>query len=300
MNELNENIFKYENNDSFNNSNDNCYINSNPLTNYLNKEFNNYYNVYEKNENFSNNMKKKKTKKCNMCNLNDDKLLQAYNEGYYGVNNIPKHYYIYPKFANIEKNKKTNVNSNQKITLNNEIINKNIKKENNIDLNVENNDNNNNLISSYTNYPYPKLINISSKFFGQLHSFKQENQNINSSKTNNNINNNDENNEKENLDQNNLKENSNNQTFDISFRIKDGNNFKIKGSGKVIDLLSKQKEETKNEEEKINKINTIEAEEEQNDSGNFYFINNNITKRSIPYQNIPDNISIDDDEEENN
>ena len=112
-------------------------------------------------------------------------------------------------------------------------------------------------------------------------------------KKNNNI-------KEENLNENNIKENSQNQTFDISLRIKDGNNIKIKGSGKVIDLLSTQKEDIKNGKENEQENNKTDYEDEQNDLENFYFINNNITKRSIPYQNLPDNISIDDDEEENN
>ena len=30
------------------------------------------------------------------CNLDDPKLIDAYNEGYYGFNNVPKQYYIFP------------------------------------------------------------------------------------------------------------------------------------------------------------------------------------------------------------
>ena len=34
--------------------------------------------------------------------MNDPKLIDAYNEGYYGLNNIPKQYYIYPRFTKKE------------------------------------------------------------------------------------------------------------------------------------------------------------------------------------------------------
>ena len=292
MNEQNEKILKYEYYDSFSNSNDNCYINSNPIYNYLNNDLTN--NAYNKNENYSNRkFKKHKFKKYNLCNLNDDRLLKAYNEGYYGVNNIPKQYYIYPKFAKIDENRKTIANPNEKKDFNNEILCKNIKNENNIEFDVGKKDNNNNFISSYSNYPFPRLINISSKIFSQFHISQKENQNLNINKKDNNI-------KEENLNENNIKENSQNQTFDISLRIKDGNNIKIKGSGKVIDLLSTHKEDIKNGKENEQENNKIDYEDEQNDLENFYFINNNITKRSIPYQNLPDNISIDDDEEENN
>ena len=39
--------------------------------------------------------------------------------------------------------------------------------------------------------------------------------------------------------------------------------------------------------------NNIDEEE-----GNFYFINNNITSRNVPFPNTPGDISIDDEQEE--
>ena len=35
-----------------------------------------------------------------------------------------------------------------------------------------------------------------------------------------------------------------------------------------------------------------------NETGTFYYINNNITKRTPPYNNMPDNISIDDEDDD--
>ena len=99
-------------------------------------------------------------------------LIEAYNEGYYGITNIPKQYYIYPKFSNCEIKSKIN---NNKQSLNNNknllLLNNNIEKK----INNINNPENNNILSSYINYPYPKLINISSNYFSQFHFSNSDN-----------------------------------------------------------------------------------------------------------------------------
>ena len=219
-----EKSFHEEYNDSISNSNDNCFINSNPIDNYLNNglyyntKYNNgsnYYNIdaKSKNQKYLKNIRPKKSK---ICNLNDPKLIEAYNEGYYGVNNVPKQYYIYPKFSNIEIKKNQILTSKEKEgkSFKNNISEIN-NKENNIN-NLYNNhlskniNSNNNIVSSYINYPYPRLINISSNFFGQFHS-SNSNTNIN----NNMINKNEENTEKE----NNIND-LYNKTFDISLKLK--------------------------------------------------------------------------------
>ena len=280
-----------EYNDSVNNSNDNCYINSNPIDNYLNNglyyntKYNNgsnYYNIDAKSKN-QKKLKNIMSKKSKICNLNDPKLIEAYNEGYYGVNNVPKQYYIYPKFSNIEINKKPSTSKEkEKKSFKNNISEINNKKnninnlyDNHLSKNINSNDN---ILSSYINYPYPRLINISSNFFGQFH---LSNSNIN----NNTINKKIENVEKE--------SNLYNKTFDISLKIKDNKNIKIKGFGKTIDHndFGNEKENIKNE------FITDDNNDNLNDTGNFYYINNTITKRILPYNNLPDNISIDDEEE---
>ena len=202
-------IYNNNDNDSFENSNDIFYINNNPINKYYNSD------LSDNNSNY--NIKNKKNKSKNTkINLNNPKLLEAYNEGYYGVNNVPKQYYIYPKFSNIENNKKQkevtkqNVNPSLENNILNQnmnkieeknydiIYNKNISKNNNLSYNNYNNINNannnnfntvnnnyinslnnNNFTSSYANYPYPylKLINISNNLFGQFHS---PNSNLNS------------------------------------------------------------------------------------------------------------------------
>lgn len=298
----NENLFQNEYNDSFNNSNENCYINSYPLNNYENKGL--YYNQNIQNEsnyyNFDNkpgnHFKIKNSKRSKICNLNDPKLLEAYNEGYYGVSNVPKQYYIYPKFANIELNKGILSRSNEKQILKNNkekniniIVNKTLKKNENNSSNF----NKNNTLSSYINYPYPRLINISSNFFRQFHLSNSKNENLNSNKYNDNM----INDEKGIQNKYNLND-ENNNTFDNSLRIKNKENIKIKGSGKIFNK-SKENNLAEIEKEIIDKDAHInDNEEDLNDTGNFYFINNNITKRNIPYQNIPTNISIDDQNED--
>ena len=308
------NIEQYENymekdyDNSYKNTNENCYINSNPINNYLNNEIlynsnnekdnnSNYYNINHKSKKSSTN----KHKKNKICNLNDPKLLQAYNEGYYGLNNVPKQYYIYPKFSNIELNKKTITSSNERKSYSSKnTISKQNYKDNNYDLNYDilynknkkNSINNlNNNISSYANYPYPRLINISSNIFGKFHLSNKNEGLINS---NNKINLNGENNEKENLNENNIND-IYNKTLDISLKIKDDKNIKLKGIGKII------QNEIGNENDitiKENNINENDKDNNLNYTGTFYYINNNITKRTLPYNNIPDNISIDDEEDD--
>ena len=297
------NIEQYENymekdyDNSYKNTNENCYINSNPINNYLNNEI-----LYNSNINYkSKKSSTNKHKKNKICNLNDPKLLQAYNEGYYGLNNVPKQYYIYPKFSNIELNKKTIISSNERKSYSskNTISNQNYK-VNNYDLNYDilynknkkNSINNlNNNISSYANYPYPRLINISSNIFGKFHLSNKNESLINS---NNKINLSGENNEKENLNENNIND-IYNKTLDISLKIKDDKNIKLKGIGKII------QNEIGNENDitiKENNINENVNDNNLNYTGTFYYINNNITKRALPYNNIPDDISIDDEEDD--
>ena len=109
----------------------------------------------------------------------------------------------------------------------------------------KNNINDNEFIYSYTNYPYPKLINISTNLFGSSHNIKTSRSNVNQNITNN------------------INEKENNQNI--------SNNNKSKNEN-------------------------IECDTDE-DSGKFYFINNNITTRNVPFQNMPDDDSIDDEEE---
>ena len=253
-NEESNNENSYLNNDFF--------INSNPIYNYINTNLSQISNNnVTENEQM---IKKKKLKYKNyqLCNLKDPKLIEAYNEGYYGYNNVPKQYYIYPKFSKKENNnkmaqknndvindslyEKINKENNRFIVNNNkfeEVMNKNYKSS------YENDKiDNDKFISSYINYPYPKLINISTNLFGSSHNIKTSRSNLNPNLTNN------------------INEKENNQ-----------NNQNISNNNK-----------SKNE--------NIECDTDE-DSGKFYFINNNITTRNVPFQNMPDDDSIDDEEE---
>ena len=303
--EQNENLIENEFENSFKNANENCYINSNPIQSYLNNGllynsnndkdyYSNYYNI----NNQSKNHYKNKYKQNKICNLNNPKLLQAYNEGYYGTNNVPKQYYIYPRFSNVELNKRTISTSYEKnsYTISNTLSNHNHNiKDNNFDIMyskaTQNNLNSlNNNISSYFNYPYPRLINISSNIFGKLHS-SIKNDNLTNS-NNNKINKNEENNEKENQNENNLND-LYNKSFDISLKIKENKNIKLKGTGKIV------QNDIDNENDIPLKDNNInENYNNLNETGTFYYINNNITKRTPPYNNMTDNISIDDEEDD--
>ena len=234
------------------------FINSNPIYNYINTNLSQISNNNATENEQMKKSKKRKYKNYQLCNLKDPKLIEAYNEGYYGFNNVPKQYYIYPRFSKKEYNNIKIQNSNEIVTdslyekinkeknrfiVNNnrleEVMTKNYKSSYK-NANIENDE----FISSYINYPYPKLINISTNLFGSSHNIKTSRSNLNQNITNNN-------NEKE-----------NNQNI--------SNNYKSKNEN--IDC------------------NTDE------DSGNFYFINNTITTRNVPFQNIPDDDSIDDDE----
>ena len=234
------------------------FINSNPIYNYINTNLSQISNNNATENEQMKKSKKRKYKNYQLCNLKDPKLIEAYNEGYYGFNNVPKQYYIYPRFSKKEYNNIKIQNSNEIVTdslyekinkENNRFIVNNNRLEEVMTKNYKNsykNDNieNDEFISSYINYPYPKLINISTNLFGSSHNIKTSRSNLNQNITNNN-------NEKE-----------NNQNI--------SNNYKSKNEN--IDC------------------NTDE------DSGNFYFINNTITTRNVPFQNIPDDDSIDDDE----
>ena len=301
------NIENSLNNDYNNNSNynysleiskDNCYINNNPINNYLSDNNSNYYNINgENNDDF----KKYKSKRNKLCNLNNPKLIQAYNEGYYGVNNVPKQYYIYPRFANYKsKEERNNEQFYEKQSNNNNYyILKSIENNNEYKSKHNNNtfkNNANDELSSYLNYPYPypKLINLSSNLFGKLHS-------IDSNSNNYIINQNEENLEKE------KKRQGINDMSNQTFNKKEDKNLSNKASEKVIVFSNNNKnkekfgkesnnqyDEIKNGEKKVNNYEDYDLD----NTGNFYYINNNITERSVPYKNIPDNISIDDEAED--
>ena len=234
------------------------FINSNPIYNYINTNLSQISNNNVTENEQMKKSKKRKFKNYQLCNLKDPKLIEAYNEGYYGFNNVPKQYYIYPRFSKKEYNNIKIQNSNEIVTdslyekinkENNRFIVNNNRLEEVMTKNYKNsykNDNieNDEFISSYINYPYPKLINISTNLFGSSHNIKTSRSNLNQNITNNN-------NEKE-----------NNQNI--------SNNYKSKNEN-------------------------IDCDTDE-DSGNFYFINNTITTRNVPFQNIPDDDSIDDDE----
>ena len=234
------------------------FINSNPIYNYINTNLSQISNNNATENEQMIKSKKRKFKNYQLCNLKDPKLIEAYNEGYYGFNNVPKQYYIYPRFSKKEYNNIKIQNSNEIVTdslyekinkENNRFIVNNNRLEEVMTKNYKNSYKNANIendefISSYINYPYPKLINISTNLFGSSHNIKTSRSNLNQNITNNN-------NEKE-----------NNQNI--------SNNYKSKNEN-------------------------IDCDTDE-DSGNFYFINNTITTRNVPFQNIPDDDSIDDDE----
>ena len=242
--ETSQKYLKNENQESCGNSfyND-CFINSNPISNYMNE----------------NKTKLKKHKFNKICNLDDPKLIDAYNEGYYGFNNVPKQYYIYPKFSKKENiknqkylkepknyyrfseliNKENDINyiNDEKNAIDNKFQNNNDTNDNFYNINYDK------FVYSYTNYPYPKLINISSNVFGTSHRIKSNYEILNNKLINNN---------------------------------------QIEG------------------DENIQETSEIENLNDNNDkdNANFYFINNTVTTRNVPFQNIPDDISIDDEEQE--
>ena len=91
----------------------------------------------------------------------------------------------------------------------------------------------------------------------------------------------------------------NNQTFNK----KEDRNLSNKASEKVNNNKNKenfgkesnyQYDEIKNKEKRVYNYEDYDL----NDTGNFYYINNTIIERSVPYKNKPDNISIDDEAED--
>ena len=242
--ESDQNNLSKENQESFENtfSNNDGFINSNPIYNYMKEEDSKLSKSISMKKEVLTNKVKEEQKNNKFCNLDDPKLIDAYNEGYYGFNNVPKQYYIFPKFSKKFYNKNQEIEEPKNEDRISEIINKenylnsmNDDKFKNVSK-FKNNINDNEFIYSYTNYPYPKLINISSNLFGLSHQLKSNYQNSDKNLIN----------EKE-IEQN-LENNNDN--------------------------------------------------DDDKDEGNFYFINNNVTARNVPFENIPDDISIDDEERE--
>ena len=239
-----QNNLSKENQESFENtfSNNDGFINSNPIYNYMKEEDSKLSKSISMKKEVLTNKVIEEQKNNKFCNLDDPKLIDAYNEGYYGFNNVPKQYYIFPKFSKKFYNKNQEIEEPKNEDRISEIINKenylnsmNDDKFKNVSK-FKNNINDNEFIYSYTNYPYPKLINISSNLFGLSHQLKSNYQNSDKNLIN----------EKE-IEQN-LENNNDN--------------------------------------------------DDDKDEGNFYFINNNVTARNVPFENIPDDISIDDEERE--
>ena len=242
--ESDQNNLSKENQESFENtfSNNDGFINSNPIYNYMKEEDSKLSKSISMKKEVQENKVIEEQKNNKFCNLDDPKLIDAYNEGYYGFNNVPKQYYIFPKFSKKFYNKNQEIEETKNEDRISEIINKenylnsmNDDKFKNVSK-FKNNINDNEFIYSYTNYPYPKLINISSNLFGLSHQLKSNYQNSDKNLIN----------EKE-IEQN-LENNNDN--------------------------------------------------DDDKDEGNFYFINNNVTARNVPFENIPDDISIDDEERE--
>ena len=242
--ESDQNNLSKENQESFENtfSNNDGFINSNPIYNYMKEEDSKLSKSISMKKEVQENKVIEEQKNNKFCNLDDPKLIDAYNEGYYGFNNVPKQYYIFPKFSKKFYNKNQEIEEPKNENRISEIINKenylnsmNDDKFKNVSK-FKNNINDNEFIYSYTNYPYPKLINISSNLFGLSHQLKSNYQNSDKNLIN----------EKE-IEQN-LENNNDN--------------------------------------------------DDDKDEGNFYFINNNVTARNVPFENIPDDISIDDEERE--
>ena len=242
--ESDQNNLSKENQESFENtfSNNDGFINSNPIYNYMKEEDSKLSKSISMKKEVQENKVIEEQKNNKFCNLDDPKLIDAYNEGYYGFNNVPKQYYIFPKFSKKFYNKNQEIEEPKNEDRISEIINKenylnsmNDDKFKNVSK-FKNNINDNEFIYSYTNYPYPKLINISSNLFGLSHQLKSNYQNSDKNLIN----------EKE-IEQN-LENNNDN--------------------------------------------------DDDKDEGNFYFINNNVTARNVPFENIPDDISIDDEERE--
>ena len=218
-----------------NNNEDDCIINNNPINYYLNT--NSSKNTLKIPQNEIN--------KTSIFSLNDPRLIQAYNEGYYGINNIPKQYYVYPNFCNYNK---TNKNNEKKI------INKNLIDEK-IFQNVKERDNkkdNRNI----KQFPFLQQINYSSNIFGKFHSINVYN----------NLDKILENNKKE------IENEKSENSINISMKLSDDKELRIKGYGRIL-----------NNKNIVYNKEIIEPNDDENEKydENFYCINNTITRRNI-------------------
>ena len=204
----------------------------------------NYYLNTDSSKNKAKNFQNEKIKN-NFINLNDPRLVQAYNEGYYGKNNIPKKYYIYPNFYNYNKSK----NYHKEKTINENLIDKNnfrsLKKQN------KSKD-----YCTTKKFPFLQQINHSSNKFGKFHSISVYN----------NLDKFFENRKKKNEDEN--SENS----INVSMKLSDDKKLKIKGYARII----KNKDVAKNKE-------IIDDSEEDNENYDkyLYYTNNPIMRRNI-------------------
>ena len=79
--------------------------------------------------------------------------------------------------------------------------------------------------------------------------------------------------------------------FGTSHRIK--SNYEILNN-KLINNNQIEDDENIQETSEVENLN----DNNDKDNANFYFINNTVTTRNVPFQNIPDDISIDDEEQE--
>ena len=184
--ESDQNNLSKENQESFENtfSNNDGFINSNPIYNYMKEEDSKLSKSISMKKEVQENKVIEEQKNNKFCNLDDPKLIDAYNEGYYGFNNVPKQYYIFPKFSKKFYNKNQEIEEPKNEDRISEIINKenylnsmNDDKFKNVSK-FKNNINDNEFIYSYTNYPYPKLINISTNLFGSSHNIKTSRSNL--------------------------------------------------------------------------------------------------------------------------
>ena len=204
----------------------------------------NYYLNTDSSKNKAKNFKNEKIKN-NFINLNDPRLVQAYNEGYYGKNNIPKKYYIYPNFYNYNKSK----NYHEEKIINYNLIDKNnfrsLKKQN------KSKD-----YCTIKKFPFLQQINHSSNKFGKFHSINVYN----------NLDKFFENRKKKNEDEN--LENS----INVSMKLSDDKKLKIKGYARII----KNKDVAKNKE-------IIDDSEDDNENYDkyLYYTNNPIMRRNI-------------------
>ena len=217
------------------NNNENEFINDNNLINYnLNA---NSSKITIKNPQIEKN-------KSILCNLNDPRLIKAYNEGYYGINNIPQQYYIYPSFCNYNQSKRYN----EKKIINENVIDTKIFR----DLKERTNNNGYCFIKQF---PFLEQIKNSSNKFGKFHSINVYN---NLDKI------------FENKKEKNESEKSEN-SINISMKLSDDRKLKIKGYGRIVN--------NKNIVDN-NEIIEDNVEEIEKYGENFYCINNNIMQRN--------------------